>query len=104
MEDLRECPCCGKPGAVKITNKVLKSGALILTQGWVGCPACGLYIQWAHDPEGAVAKWNRRASNGRWKPVGSITPMYECDQCHTITLGGKFCPNCGAKMEGVPDT
>ena len=60
MEDLRECPCCGKPGAVKITNKALKNGVLVLTQGWVGCPACGLYIQWTHDPSGAIRKWNRR--------------------------------------------
>lgn len=62
MEDLRECPCCGKPGAVKITNKVLKNGALFLTQGWVGCPACGLYIQWTYDPAGAIRTWNRRAA------------------------------------------
>jgi len=38
--------------------------------------------------------------HGRWKQVGSIIPMYECDQCHTITLGGNFCPSCGAKMDG----
>ena len=105
MEDLRECPCCGKAAQGKGTYIRSGSGGNSgFMRGWVGCPECGLYIQWTHDPEGAVAKWNRRASNGRWKPVGSITPMYECDQCHTITLGGKFCPNCGAKMEGVPDT
>lgn len=39
--------------------------------------------------------------HGRWKQVGSITPMYECDQCHAFTLGGNFCPNCGAKMDGT---
>ena len=43
----------------------------------------------------------RPVVRGRWKKVGSIFPMYECDQCHAITLGGNFCPNCGAKMDAL---
>lgn len=54
MVAVKECPCCGKPGRVK------KSQATGLRRGWVGCPECGLYIQWVHDPDGAIAKWNRR--------------------------------------------
>ncbi|MBQ6359214.1 MAG: Lar family restriction alleviation protein [Clostridia bacterium] len=58
MEDLRECPCCGKPGQVQGTRHPdVKRGFM---HGWVGCPACGLYIQWTHDPAGAIRKWNRR--------------------------------------------
>lgn len=38
--------------------------------------------------------------HGRWEQVGSIIPMYECNQCHSFSLGGNFCPNCGAKMDG----
>lgn len=38
--------------------------------------------------------------HGRWEQVGSIIPMYECDQCHAFALGGNFCPSCGAKMDG----
>lgn len=38
--------------------------ATAFRRGWVGCPECGLYIQWAHDPDGAIANWNRRA--GTW--------------------------------------
>lgn len=61
MEDLRECPCCGKPGQVQGTRHPdVKRGFM---HGWVGCPACGLYIQWTHDPAGAIRKWNRRADS-----------------------------------------
>lgn len=52
---IRECPCCGAPGAVKTVNTPH-------SHGWVGCTACGLYIQWAWDPHGALEKWNRRAA------------------------------------------
>ena len=51
--ELEPCPCCGAPGQMKdIHNKI--------RQGWVGCPECGLYIQWKISPDGAVKKWNRR--------------------------------------------
>ncbi len=73
MEDLRECPCCGKPGAVKITNKVLKNGALVLTQGWVGCPACRIYKQWTRDPAGAIRTWNRRDAPHQ-SPAATASP------------------------------
>ena len=55
MEELRECPCCGAPGKLKSVKAYVG-----FMRGWVGCPACGLYIHWAHDPEGAIRKWNRR--------------------------------------------
>lgn len=57
MEDLRECPCCGKPGDIKVVRTKIEPGVFF---GWVGCPACGLYIHWARDPELAIRKWNRR--------------------------------------------
>lgn len=60
MEDLRECPCCGKAAQGK---SVYYPGRIQgFMRGWVGCPACGLYIQWTHDPSGAIRKWNRRAA------------------------------------------
>ena len=55
MEDLRECPCCGAPGKLKSVKAYVG-----FMRGWVGCPACGLYIHWAHDPSGAIRKWNTR--------------------------------------------
>lgn len=58
MEDLRECPCCGAPGKIKSVKAYVG-----FMRGWVGCPACGLYIHWVHDPEGAIEKWNRRAAS-----------------------------------------
>lgn len=59
MMDLKSCPCCGKPGKLKDSPKTTRRGSF--RQGWVGCPDCGLFIQWAHDPGGAIRKWNRRA-------------------------------------------
>ena len=52
---LEDCPCCGAPGKLKSVKAYVG-----FMRGWVGCPACGLYIHWAHDPEGAIRKWNRR--------------------------------------------
>lgn len=40
----------------------------------------------------------RPVVRGKWKLVGSVFPMHECDQCYAISLGGNFCPNCGADM------
>ena len=53
----KNCPCCGGAGEVKDIPKPYR-------HGWIGCPACGLYIQWNRDPWGALSKWNRRANNG----------------------------------------
>ena len=53
MERIENCPCCGGEGQLKDTRGKIR-------QGWVGCPACQLYIAWKISPEGAVRKWNRR--------------------------------------------
>ena len=46
----------------------------------------------------------RPVVRGKWEPVGgSVFPMYACSQCHAISLGGNFCPNCGADMREVND-
>lgn len=59
MTELKPCPCCGAPGKLKSVKAYVG-----FMRGWVGCPACGLYIHWAHDPEGSIAKWNRRVDDG----------------------------------------
>lgn len=51
--ELRTCPLCGAPGKGKRSDTSFP-------HGWVGCPECGLYINWVHDPRDAVRKWNRR--------------------------------------------
>jgi len=56
-QGLKCCPLCGAEGKLKDTYGKIR-------QGWVGCPACGLYIGWQILPDGAVAKWNRRAADG----------------------------------------
>ena len=55
MTSLENCPLCGGPGRLK------DSQGRQVRQGWVGCPACGLYISWKISPDGAIRKWNRRA-------------------------------------------
>ena len=44
--------------------------------------------------------------HGQWKPTGNIEVLYAkeyaCSVCGGIMLGkSEFCPNCGAKMDGV---
>lgn len=56
MIELKRCPLCGAEGKLKDTHGKIR-------QGWVGCPACGLYIGWKILPDGAVVKWNRRAGD-----------------------------------------
>ena len=58
MAEIKNCPLCGGPGALKDGR-----GSRI-RQGWVGCPACQLYISWKISPDGAVRKWNRRCEGG----------------------------------------
>ena len=82
MYGLRECPCCGKPGKLRDIRKTTRRGSF--RQGYVGCPACGLYIQWAHDPRGAIAKWNRRAG-----PRLCITCTYSHWQGCTLHCRGQ---------------
>ena len=69
MENLRECPCCGKAAQGKAAYNPGRNQGFM--RGWVGCPACGLYIQWTHDPSGAIRKWNRRAG-GTLRLDGSV--------------------------------
>ena len=65
----RDCPCCGKPGKVKFTK--LENNITLPDRGWVGCPECGLYIQWVYSPEGAIYKWNKRVSDKQVSPISN---------------------------------
>lgn len=40
--------------------------------------------------------------HGRWiVHYGNWADVYECDQCHHESKdGGKYCSNCGARMDG----
>lgn len=54
---LEDCPLCGGPGKGKNFPTPFR-------HGWVGCPECGLYINWTQSPREAVRKWNRRYTGG----------------------------------------
>ena len=75
MEELRECPCCGAPGKIKSVKAYVG-----FMRGWVGCPACGLYIHWAHDPAGAIRKWNRRETGTKARiATGPVAPRNDAE-------------------------
>ena len=84
MEKLRECPCCGGEGHVK-------SVSVPHSHGWVGCPECGLYIQWNRDPDGAIAKWNRRAGTAEREelPRGCFNCEYSWEGYQTLRCFGQ---------------
>lgn len=68
MVKLEPCPCCGGEGRLKdVLGRKIR-------QGWVGCPACGLYIGWKISPDGAVRKWNKRA-----RPIPAPEPFTNAD-------------------------
>ena len=54
-EPLLECPHCGGKSEIKSFSGMFQ-------HGWVGCPACGIYKNWNHDPQGAIEKWNKRVN------------------------------------------
>ena len=53
MTELGNCPHCGRKMQIKTIPKPF-------VHGWVGCPFCGIYKQWKHDPEDAIRIMNRR--------------------------------------------
>lgn len=55
MPTLENCPCCGGEGKLKD----IRGGKI--RQGWVGCPACGIYKHWKISPAEAIRIWNTRA-------------------------------------------
>ena len=58
MIELKPCPFCGYPDqSAELFNMPFKG------HGWIGCPACGLYMQWKNDPAAAIKRWNRRVKN-----------------------------------------
>lgn len=69
MVQLENCPCCGGPGQLKdVHNKI--------RQGWVGCPACGLYINWKISPDGAIRKWNKRSGLTPEKAMAAVETVF----------------------------
>lgn len=61
MAELKSCPFCGGKGTIKESVVPTSKGGYV--RGWVGCPECGVYIQWSCEPSGAIKKWNRRVKD-----------------------------------------
>lgn len=61
MTEIRECPCCGKPGEL---SEAVGPKPPFAGYGWVGCRPCHLFIEYINGERGkrlAVVAWNRRA-------------------------------------------
>lgn len=43
-----------------------------------------------------------KTENGEWVKVREGYPRYVCTRCHHLynNMGYKYCPNCGARMDG----
>ena len=68
--ELEPCPCCGGEARLKDVQ-----GAKI-RQGWVGCPACHLYINWKISPAAAIRTWNARAGLTVEKALAAVESIY----------------------------
>lgn len=94
MNELKPCPFCGSENV---------GISLWLGHCCVTCRGCLGGIAPAPDltKEDAVAAWNRRADEkvGKWTEIADS--VFECSECECCDYeASKYCPNCGAKMEG----
>lgn len=81
MAEIKACPLCGGPGRLK------DSQGRQVRQGWVGCPACSLFINWKVSPDGAIRKWNRRA---REEGLQTTIALLRHQLAAMETIGGSF--------------
>lgn len=96
---LEPCPLCAEPGQMK------DAGGGRIRQGWVGCPKCGLYINWKISPAGAVKKWNRRTQVCVKVPLFDMEELYpDCTvQILTNTETGETSVGWWPNEKGAPD-
>ena len=123
MIELKTCPFCGCGDGSLYIVTVEQHG--YETVG-IFCNACKQtvtleYNEWEglsdKTKEKAIKAWNRREApsaqpkQGQWiehKWADEVNEMlvsnYECSECHHWErYDSNFCPNCGAKMEGVKE-
>lgn len=123
MEKLKRCPFCGNENIDVQEYDPYDGYQGNLTTYRVRCTNCGANIAKVNK-EDAVEKWNARADadevrHGGWhyNPDGMDWGLgaWECSLCRCrndnlpmdekinprVWAGTKFCPNCGAKMDGV---
>lgn len=81
MTELETCYHCGGPGQIKNIPKPFP-------HGWVGCPTCGIYKQWIHDPADAIRTWNRRIQKpSAVRPVESMADRQQTRNTVTLPCG-----------------
>ena len=112
MDKLLPCPFCG--GEATISDGGYSGEKFLARCRELSCPAASGFIRKTHDE--AIAAWNRRSDavpvvRGEWiySRTQSEFAVSKCSACgkeqfsisHVVT-DGKYCPNCGAKMEDKP--
>lgn len=69
------------------------------------CGNCGAYIQYQVPcddlGETTATEEADKEGDGRWIPLDDCMSM--CSKCGSLGCGSKYCPSCGAKMEGAYD-
>ena len=127
MIKLKRCPFCGND--VELEKIPLWHGS----HGYHGCyeyeikcSKCGCTLRYEKNDtiyrsddvakNNVIEAWNRRAKDyeprlGKWRVTNKFEDCCyaKCNQCNVTQVFYRnkpltnFCPNCGAKMEGVSD-
>lgn len=111
---LKPCPFCGARSSIGNGPRLTDFESLHRRIYEVHCEQCTATInRWFDSEEEAAEAWNKRAEPlGRW--INENADTIECSNCHhvfddSILLNAdektfwnypKYCPNCGAKMDG----
>lgn len=97
MYDLKPCPFCGGEAILETVDGNSPE------ECYIYCPECDFESGVYSEPKFIIEKWNRRADvvHGRKIEDGDIGCFWLCSLCNEcLPYGAKYCPNCGAKMDG----
>ena len=122
MDKLRPCPFCGGK-AVMISEPITHDRFLVACKNRGDMCKCEPCTNWFATREEAAEAWNRRVNDapvrrGHWIGEGDgyadgelVYDVWNCSECDYCIDDGtddpeclpKYCPGCGAKMDGGND-
>jgi Lar family restriction alleviation protein len=100
MEKLKPCPFCGGSDIDIRTDDAGLS--------WYSfCNGCGVSCGYSITKDDVMNAWNMRVptvepvKHGKWIEIDIKDYKALCSECGTWSpVMGKFCPECGARMDG----